>query len=89
MNKSKYKHVRLMLSKGQRIAFNKITKMSQEDIHLLWAVFKNTHISVIKDDQKKICYEWVGALRIYVEDKSIEEIHKEQKIGTPEALNLF
>jgi hypothetical protein len=88
MNKSKYKHVRLMLSKEQRIIFNKVTLLSQEDIDLLWTVFKNTKVYNISDEQNKLCYDWLNVLRIYTEDKSIEEIYKEQKIGTKEALNL-
>ena len=88
MNKSKYKNVRLMLSKEQRIIFNKVTLLSQEDIDLLWTVFKNTKVYNISDEQNKLCYDWLNVLRIYTEDKPVEEIYKEQKIGTSEALNL-
>lgn len=88
MDPSKYKNVRFMLSNEQRIIFNKVTLLSHKDIDILWSVFKNTKTCDIKDSQKKHLYNWLAVLRIYTEDKPIDQLIIEQKIGQPDALNL-
>lgn len=85
MDKSKYKNVRFMLSKEQRIIFNKITLLSHKDIDTLWMVFKNAKGLSHNFDHFN---DWHSALRIYVEDKPIDQLIIEQKIGQPDALNL-